>query len=66
MRKIVEVNVSFEFEFEKGKGVSIYEKAWEYIDKNLPKVFNTEGGELTIYNLNGEEYFESEDEEYNW
>lgn len=65
MRKIVEVDVSFEFEFEKEKGVSIYEKAWEYINKNLPKVFSTEGSELTIYNLNGEEYFESEDEEYN-
>ena len=64
MRKIVNVDVCFELEFEKGEGVSIYEKAWEYIDKNLPKVFNTEGSELTIYNLDGEEYFEGEDEEY--
>ena len=56
MRKIVNVDVRFELEFEEGEGVSIYEKAWEYIDKNLPKVFNIEGSELTIYNLDGQEY----------
>ena len=65
MRKIVNVDVRFELEFEEGEGVSIYEKAWEYIDKNLPKVFNIEGSELTIYNLDGQEYFEGEDEECN-
>ena len=65
MRKIVKVDVFFEFDFEKEKEVSIYEKAWEYIDKNLPNIFSTEGSELTIYNLNGEEYSGNEDEEYN-
>ena len=61
MKKIVEVNIFFELEKEKDE--SIYPKAWKYIEDNLSDVFSFEGSELTIYNLNGEEYFESEDEE---
>jgi hypothetical protein len=61
MKKIVEVNIFFELEKEKDE--SIYPKAWKYIEDNLYDAFSIEGSELTIYNLNGEEYFESEDEE---
>jgi hypothetical protein len=61
MKKIVRADVFFEIETE--KNVSIYEKAWEYLDKILPDVFSVEGSELTIYNLDGTEYFESENEE---
>jgi hypothetical protein len=61
MKKIVRADVFFEIETE--KNVSIYEKAWEYLDKILPDVFSVEGSELTIYNLDGTEYFESESAE---
>lgn len=61
MKKIVKVEVFFELEVEEKE--NIYDKAWEYIDNNLSDVFSTEGEELTIYNLNGERYFEDEEEE---
>ena len=61
MKKIVNVDVFFELEIEAGENV--YDSAWKYIKNNLPNVFNTEGSELTIYNLNGEEYFEDYEEE---
>lgn len=60
MKKIVRADVFFEIETE--ENVSIYEKAWEYLHEILPNVFSIEGSELTIYNLDGTEYFESEDE----
>lgn len=60
MKKIIEVNVFFELETKEGE--DIRDKAWEYIHSNLSELFSTEGSELTIYNLNGEEYFEDEEE----
>jgi hypothetical protein len=62
MRKIIKVDVFFELETKEGE--DIRDKAWEYIDSNMSELFSTEGSELTIYNLNGEEYFEDEEEVY--
>ena len=61
MKKIVEVNVFFELEVEEKE--NICDSAWEYIEGNLSSVFSTEGSELTIYNPNGERYFEDEESE---
>lgn len=61
MKKIVEVNVFFELEVEEKE--NIHDKAWEYIEDNLSDVFSIEGSELTIYNPNGERYFEDDEEE---
>lgn len=61
MKKIIEVNIFFELEVEEKE--SIYDKAWEYIEDNLSSAFDTEGSELTIYNLNGEQYFEEDEED---
>lgn len=61
MKKIIKVNIFFELEIEEKE--NICNKAWEYIEDNLSNVFSTEGEELTIYNLNGERYFEDEEEE---
>ena len=63
MKKIIKVDVFFELETKENE--DIRGKAWKYIDSNLSEVFSTEGSELTIYNLNGEEYFE-DDEEVSW
>ena len=62
MKKIIKIDVFFELETKEGGDVR--GKAWEYIDSNMPKLFSVEGSELTIYNLNGEEYFEDEEEVY--
>ena len=62
MKKIIKIDVFFELETKEGE--DIRDKAWEYIDSNMPELFSTEGSELTIYNLNGEEYFEDEEEVY--
>lgn len=62
MKKIIKIDVFFELETKEGE--DIRGKAWEYIDSNMPELFSTEGSELTIYNLNGEEYFEDEEEVY--
>lgn len=61
MKKIVKVDIFFELEVEEEENV--YDKAWEYIEDNLSGAFDTEGSELTIYNLNGEQYFEDDEEE---
>ena len=63
MKKIINVDVFFELETKENE--DIRGKAWEYINSNLSEVFSTEGSELTIYNLNGEEYFE-DGEEVSW
>ena len=60
MKKIVEVNVFFELEVEEKE--NIWHSAWKYIEDNLSDVFSIEGSELTIYNPNGERYFEDEEE----
>ena len=52
------VSVDIYFEIETNTEDEICEKAWEYIHNKLPKVFNTEGSELALYNLDEE----SEDE----
>lgn len=62
MKKIIKIDVFFELETKEGEDVR--GKAWEYIDSNMPKLFSVEDSELTIYNLNGEEYFEDEEEVY--
>ena len=62
MKKIIKIVVFFELETKEGEDVR--GKAWEYIDSNMPKLFSVEDSELTIYNLNGEEYFEDEEEVY--
>lgn len=31
------------------------EKGWEFIEKNLPEVFELDGSELSYFNLDGEE-----------
>lgn len=62
MKKIIKIDVFFELETKEGEDVR--GKAWEYIDSNMPKLFSIEGSELTIYNLNGEEYFEDDEEVY--
>ena len=61
MKKIVNVDVFFELEIEEGE--NIYNKAWEYVENNLSDAFSTEGSELIIYNLNGKQYFEDDEEE---
>lgn len=60
MKKIIKIDVFFELETKENENVR--DKAWEYIDSNLSEVFSTEGSELIIYNLNGEEYFEDDEE----
>lgn len=60
MKKIIKVDVFFELETKENE--DIRDKAWKYIDSNLSEVFSIEGSELTIYNLNGEEYFEDDEE----
>lgn len=62
MKKIIEVNIFFELETKENE--DIRGKAWEYIHSNMSELFSTEGSELTIYNLNGEEYFEDKEEVY--
>jgi hypothetical protein len=62
MKKIIKVDVFFELETKENE--DIRDKAWEYIDSNMSELFSTEGSELTIYNLNGEEYFDDEEEVY--
>ena len=62
MKKIIKIVVFFELETKEGEDVR--GKAWEYIGSNMPKLFSVEDSELTIYNLNGEEYFEDEEEVY--
>lgn len=59
MKKIIEANIFFELEIKEEE--NIYDKAWKYIKSNLSELFSIEGSELTIYNLNGEEYFEDEE-----
>lgn len=59
MKKIIEVNVFFELEVEEKE--NIYNKIWKYIEDNLSDAFSIEGSELTIYNPNGERYFEDDE-----
>lgn len=56
MKKIIRTDIFFELEIKEKE--NIYEKAWEYIKSNLSELFSVEGSELTVYNLDGEEYFE--------
>ena len=45
MKKVIGVDIYFELDTEK-EGSALCEEAWEYIKKNLPECFNTEGSEL--------------------